>query len=147
MPQAVATTIINNFGQVTGWNQHQVVLMGRKLVGISKISYKDNVEREAVMGGGQFPIGTGDGNYKAECGMTLLKEEVDGLMATLPANSRIHDIPPTDVPILSVRNGKVTKDVIRNFQFNGQGREVSQGDKAVWLEMPCFCTHIDYNVR
>ncbi|MBS0198992.1 MAG: hypothetical protein JSR70_00920 [Proteobacteria bacterium] len=147
MPASVPTTIINNFGTVTGWAQIKAVLYGRTLVGISKLSYKDSIEREAVMGGGQYPIGTGDGNYKAECSMTLLKEEVDGIMASLPANSRIHDIPPADVSVLTVRNGKTVKDVIRNFQFSGQGREVSQGDKAVWLEMPCFCTHIDYNVQ
>jgi hypothetical protein len=111
MPASVPTTIINNFGTVTGWSQLKAVLYGRTLVGISKISYKDSIER-----------------------------------ASMPSGTRIHEIPPTDISVLTLRNGKVTKDVIRNFQFTGQGREVSQGDKAIWLEMPCYCTHIDYNV-
>ncbi len=143
----MATQIINNFGNVNGWNEHEVVLMGRKLVGISKISYKDSTEMEAVYGAGGFPIGVGTGNYKAECGMTLMKEEVEALIGSLPANSRLQDIPPTDIPVLTIRAGKVTKDVIRNFQFTGLGKEVSQGDKSVFLEMPCFCTHIDWNVK
>lgn len=144
---AQPTQIVNNFGQVAGWNQHSVVLLGRKLQGISKISYKDETEVEAVYGAGSMPIGIGEGNYKAECGMTLLKEEVEALIAQLPANSRLQDIPPTDVPILTIRGGKKTKDVIRNFRFTGLGKEVSQNDKSVYLDMPCFCTHIDWNVQ
>ena len=143
----MATQIINNFGQVSGWNQHSVVLLGRKLVGISKISYKDSTEVEAIYGAGGYPVGTGEGNYSAECGMTWLKEEVEALLGNLPANSRLQDIPATDIPILTIRNGRTTKDVIRNFRFTGLGKEVSQGDKSVYLEMPCFCTHIDWNVQ
>lgn len=141
------TVIINNFGNVTGWNDHEFVLYGRKVQGITKFAYSDSLEREAVMGAGKYPVGTGDGNYSAECSVTLLKEEVQAIMASMPANTRLQDIPPADVPILTVRNGKVTKDVIRNFQFTGMGVEVSQGDVKVELEMPCFCTHIDWNVE
>ena len=143
----MATQIINNFGNVNGWNQHEVVLMGRKLVGISKIAYSDSTEIEAVYGAGGYPIGTGEGNYSAECSMTLLKEEVEALLNSLPAGSRLQDIPPVDVPVQTIRAGKVTKDVIRNFRFSGLGKEVNQNDKSVYLEMPCFCTHIDWNVR
>lgn len=139
--------IINNFGHVAGWNQHEVVLMGRTLVGISKIAYSDEQEVEPVYGAGKYPIGTGEGNYKAECSMTLLKEEVEGLLASLPDGMRLQDIPATDVPVLTIRNGRVTKDVIRNFRFVGLGKEVNQNDKSVYLDMPCFCTHIDWDVR
>lgn len=141
------TTIINNFGTVIGWNQHQLVLFGRTVEGITKISYKDSQEVEAIMGAGKYPVGTGEGNYKAECSITLLLEEVHAIMNSMPAGQRIQDIPPTDIPVLTIRNGVVKKDVIRNFRFTGMGKEVSQGDKEVKVEMPCFCTHIDWNVQ
>lgn len=144
MPQ---TTIINNFGNVIGWNQHEFVLFGRTVEGITKLSYKDSMEVEAIMGAGPYPIGIGDGNYKAECGVTLKLEEYQAVLASLPAGTRIFEIPPTDIPVLSIRNGVVKKDVIRNFRFTGAGKEVSQGDKSVNMEMPCFCTHIDWNVQ
>lgn len=143
----MATQIINNFGQVNGWNQHSVVLLGRKLQGISKIMYKDSTEVEAIMGAGGFPVGTGEGNNTAECGMTLLSEEVYALLDSLPAGGRIQDIPPTDVPVMTIRGGKVRKDIIHNLQFTGLGKEVNQGDKAVFMEMPCFCTHITWNAE
>lgn len=147
MPASVPAVVVNNFGTVAGFLSQKPVLYGRAIVGWSKISYKDSLEREAVMGGSRYPIGTGDGNYKAECGITLLKEEVDGILASMPAGTAIFDLPPVDFPVLTVRGGKLTKDVIHNFQFTGQGREVSQGDKAIWLEMPCYCTHISYDVK
>lgn len=140
------TRIVNKFGTVTGWNHHEVILMGRKLEGITQIGYSDNTEMEAVYGAGAYPIGTGEGNYAAECSMSLLKEEVDGILANLPPGTRLQDLPPIDVPVLTNRGGKTTKDVIRNFRFIGIGKEVSQNDKSVIHEMPCFCTHIDWNV-
>lgn len=141
------TQIINNFGQVVGWNQHSVVLLTRKVQGISKISYKDDTEIEAIYGAGGFPIGTGDGNNSAECGMTLLLEEVYALLDQLPPGRRIQDIPATDVSVLTIRLGKVRKDVIHGFRFKGLGKEVNQGDKSVYMEMPCFCTHITWNAQ
>lgn len=142
-----ATTIVNKFGRVMGWNQVQLVLFGRTVEGISEISYDDEVEKEAVMGAGQMPIGTGEGTYKAKCSMTLLMEEFNGLMDSLPANSRIQDVPPTDVTVLYLRGDKVVKDVIRGFEFTGATKESKQGDKSINVKMGCFCTHIDYNVQ
>ena len=141
------TQIINNFGDVTGWNQHSYVVLGRTVKGISKISYKDDTEIEAIYGAGGYPIGTGDGNNSAECGMTLLLEEVYALLDQLPPGSRVQDIPSSDVIILSIRAGKTRKDVIHGFRFTGLGKELNQGDKAVWMEMPCFCTHITWNAQ
>ena len=138
-------TIINSFGNVSGWNQIQFVLFGRTVEGIRKISYKDSREMESIMGAGPYPIGYNDGNYKAECSVELLFEEWQALMASLPAGTRIQDIPATDIPVLTMRNGKVTKDVIRNFRFPNQGKEVQQGDKSIYMDMGGFCSHIDWN--
>lgn len=139
--------VINNFGNITGWNQIEVVLFGRKLIGISKISYKDSVEVESVYGAGPYPIGTGQGNYSAEFSMTILKEEMDALVATLPDGTRLHDLPPTDVSVLTIRNGAVTKDVVRNVKITGRGIEANQNDKSLYEEPTCHCSHIEWNVQ
>ncbi|MCW5900488.1 MAG: hypothetical protein KIT10_14585 [Flavobacteriales bacterium] len=139
--------IINNFGKVAGWNSQQAVLFGRKLVGISKIMYKDTSEVESVYGAGKYPIGIGDGNYSAECAFTISDEEMRGILSSLPPGQRIQDIPPFDWPVLTIRNGRVTKDVIRNVQFKGIGKEVSQNDKSINYETDTHCSHIDWNVQ
>lgn len=141
------TTLVNKFGRVMGWNQVQFVLFGRTVEGIQELSYNDEVEKEAVMGAGPMPIGTGSGVYKAECSITLLAEEYNGLMASLPANTRIQDVPGTDVSVLYLQGDRVVKDMIRNFEFTGATKEVKQGDKFIGMKMGCFCTHIDWNVQ
>lgn len=138
--------IVNNFGEVAGWSHHEVTMLGRTLVGVRKITYKDSIEAESIYGAGYMPVGTGFGNYKAEFSMELLKEELDALIASLPAGQRAHNIPAFDVPVLTIRNGVTTKDVVRNVRILGRGKEVSQGDKSVY-ESPTFvCSHIEWNV-
>lgn len=141
------TTIVNKFGRIMGWNQVQLVLFGRTVEGITEISYDDEQEKEAIMGGGNMPVGVGTGNYKAKCSITLLSEEYNGLMASLPANTRIQDIPATDVSVLYMNGTSVVKDVIRNFEFVGAAKEIKQGDKMIAMKIPCFCTHIDWRVQ
>jgi hypothetical protein len=144
MPQ---TTIINNFGIVKGWAQREMVLFGRTVEGITKITYKDTVDIEAIMAGGIYPVGIGIGNYKAECSFEMLVEEVQAILDSVPAGTRIHEIPPVDVPILTIRNGVVKKDVIRNVILPGLNIESAQGDKSTKVNLGGFCTHIDWNVQ
>lgn len=76
-------TLINKFGRVAGWNNVKVVMLGRQVEGITALSYKDSVEKENVYGAGGMPVGRGEGNYKAEASITLLKEEVNALLLAL----------------------------------------------------------------
>lgn len=140
-------TIVNNFGTTIGWLQREFVLLGRTLEGVTKVTYKDNVEVEATMGGGNMPVGYGIGNYKAEFSLELLWEEVQGILGSLPAGTRIHEIPPFDFPILTIRNGIVKKDVIRNVILTGFDVQTSQGDKNTKVPVACFCTHIEWNAQ
>ena len=45
---ALLGTLINKFGRVAGWNNVQVVMLGRQVEGITALSYKDSVEKENV---------------------------------------------------------------------------------------------------
>lgn len=144
---ATTGTLINKFGRITGWNDVQVVVFGRALEGIQELSYDDNMEVESVRGAGGMPIGYGEGEYKANCSMTILAEELQAMLAQLPAGKRIHEIAATDVPVLYTQGDKVVKDVIRTFKFTGIGKQVKSGDKAIWIKMPCFCSSIDWQVQ
>lgn len=139
--------LVAKFGRVLGWNQVQVVMFGRTLEGVTEISYKDNKEMEAVMGAGPMPVGYGEGPYKAEFSITVLSEEYHALMASLAANTRVEDIPATDVSVLYQLNGRVVKDVIHNVKLLGGDKSVKQGDKSIPMKLPCFCTHIQWNVQ
>lgn len=142
----MATTIINKFGRMAGWNQVQLVLFGRTVEGIASLSYDDNVEKETIMGGGKYPIGTGEGNYKAKMELELYAEEVHAILRSAPAGTRLQDIPATDVPVLYEFKDRIDKDVIRGFEFTGVTKEVKQGDKVIKVKVGCFLTHIDWLV-
>lgn len=143
----MAVQVINQFGHVADWGSVELVIFGRKIIGVSKIAYSQEQEVEAVYGAGHFPIGFGKGNQNCEVSITLLKEEMDGLQASLPAGKSLGDLPPTDVTVLYKRGGRIVKDVIRNFMITGRGIEVSQNDKGIWEEPPCWASHIEYDVR
>lgn len=139
------TSIVNKFGRMLGWNQVKLVLYGRTVEGVSELSYNDSVEKEVVMGAGRMPIGTAEGPYKAEASLTLYIEEYNALLDSMPANTRIQDIPATDVPVLYELRNTVKKDVLRNMEFTGATKEVKQGDKVIAMKMGVFITHIDWN--
>lgn len=139
------TSIVNKFGRMLGWNQVKLVLYGRTVEGISELSYNDSVEKEVVMGAGRMPIGTAEGAYEAEASLTLYIEEYNALLDSMPANTRIQDIPATDVPVLYELRNTVKKDVLRNMEFTGATKEVKQGDKVIAMKMGVFITHIDWN--
>ena len=80
---ALLGTLINKFGKIAGWNSVKVVMLGRQVEGITALSYKDSKEKDNIYGAGEFPVGRGEGNYKAEASITLLKEEVNALQLAL----------------------------------------------------------------
>lgn len=143
---ALLGTLINKFGRVAGWNNVKVVMLGRQVEGITALSYKDSVEKENVYGAGGMPVGRGEGNYKAEASITLLKEEVNALLLALGPGKRITDIEPFDIPVVYKYKNFMQKDVIRNVEFMDNGVDVKQGDKSIAVQFTLLPSHIDWNV-
>ncbi|KAB4998369.1 hypothetical protein GAC71_21940 [Bacteroides thetaiotaomicron] len=134
---ALLGTLINKFGKIAGWNSVKVVMLGRQVEGITALSYKDSKEKDNIYGAGEFPVGRGEGNYKAEASITLLKEEVNALQLTLGSGN---------IPVMYEYKGLVMKDVIRNVEFTDNGVDVKQGDKSIATQFTLLPSHIDWNV-
>ena len=116
---ALLGTLINKFGKIAGWNSVKVVMLGRQVEGITALSYKDSKEKDNIYGAGEFPVGRGEGNYKAEA---------------------------FDIPVMYEYKGLVMKDVIRNVEFTDNGVDVKQGDKSIATQFTLLPSHIDWNV-
>ena len=141
------TKIINKFGEMTGWNQVTVNLLGRDLEGITELSYDDTDEKENVPGAGKFAVGRTSGTYEATASITLYMEEVLALQRALPRGKRLQDIKPFDIPVVyENEEGVITTDVIRNAQFKKNSRSLSQGDGTVPVELELIISHIDWDV-
>lgn len=143
---ALLGTLINKFGTVAGWNNVKLAMLGRQVEGITALSYKDSVEKENIYGAGGMPIGRGEGKYKAEATITLLKEEVNALLLALGSGKRLTDIEPFDIPVVYYYNGFMLKDVIRNAEFTGNGVDIKEGDKSMATQFTLLISHIDWNV-
>lgn len=129
-----------------GWHKVTVHLLGRNLIGIRKVSYSDETERENEYGAGNMPIGQSDGNYKAEASIELTLDEIHALQQALPLGGKIQDIAPFDIIVQYEYQNKIITDRIRNCRFMGNGVEASQGDKTISREYTLLVSHIEWNV-
>lgn len=140
-------TIINKFGNMQGWNQITVNLLGRDVEGIAAVKYDDSTKKENVYGAGQYPIGRSAGNYEAKCSITLFKEEADAIQKALPAGKRMQDVAPFDINVeYQTSTGSIMKDRIRNCEFTNRSIDVKQNDGTTSTEYTLICSHIEWNV-
>lgn len=141
------TTIINKFGQMTGWNNVGVNLLSRDVEGITELAYDDTVKKENAYGAGKFPVGRGEGNYEAKASITLFKEEVDALQSALPPGQRIQDILPFDINVqYEKKDGSIQKDRIRNCEFTNNAVDVKNDDGTISIKLELIVSHIEWNV-
>lgn len=143
---ATASSLINKFGKLAGWNCITVNLLGRDVEGINELDYNDNTEKENVYGAGKFPVGRGEGNYEAKASITLLKEEVNALQNSLPPTVGLDAIAPFPIVVEYEYNGFKKRDIIHNCEFKGSGVAVKQGDKSIATKYELVTSHIWWNV-
>ena len=139
-------TVVNSLGKLTGWNNITVRILGRDVVGITKIQYGDDKTVEKHMGAGAYPVGKSSNNYSASGSMDLFEEEVRQLVAALPAGKRLQDIDDFDVVVaFALPGGGVQKDIVHNCSFSDSGKEINQGDGKIVRSFQLNPTHITEN--
>jgi hypothetical protein len=133
-------------GRSYDWANIELTLLGKRIFGITSIEYSDSVEKENIMGAGQYAVSRGVGHYKAEAKITLLAEEVNLLQKALPAGKHLTDIPMFDVIVsyLPKDATKRTVDIIRNCEFKNNKRAVKTNDKSIEVELELITSHIEW---
>ncbi len=127
---STASTIINKFGKMAGWNSITVNMLGRDVEGINELEYDDNVEMDVVRGQGMYPIGYSEGNYEAKASISLYNEEWNGLQKSLPPGHGMHQIAPFPIVVEYEYDGFKIKDTFV-AKIKGRGIAVKQGDKTI----------------
>lgn len=134
-------------GKSYEWNDLTVNIMGQPIIGITAIDYSDKQDMMNIYGAGRFPVSRGYGKIETEAKITLLKEEVQGLMAIAP-NGRLQDIPEFDIIVSYIDDitGAVVPHThkIRNCRFKDNKRAVATGDQSIPVEMELITSHIDW---
>jgi hypothetical protein len=143
---ATASSLINKFGKMAGWNSVTLNMLGRDVEGITAIAYDDSTEKDNVYGAGKYPIGRSEGNYAAKASITLLLEEVNALQNSLPPTQGLDSIAPFPIVVEYEYNGFKKKDIIHNCEFKGRGVDVKQNDKTIATKFDLVVSHIWWNV-
>ena len=131
-------------GKSYEWNDITVNIMGVPIVGITAIDYSDKQDMMNIYGAGRFPVSRGYGKIETEAKITLLMEEVEGLMAIAPLG-RLQDISEFDIIVAYVDAALVPhKHKIRNCRFKDNKRTVATGDQSIPVEMELITSHIEW---
>ena len=145
----MASTIINQFGQMVGWNDITVNLLGRDLEGITEIEYGDESEMNNEYGAGEYPIGRSKGNYSATASITVYEEELKALEKSLPIvggrRQRMQEIPAFDIAVTYEYGDNIITDVIRNCKFKNTGKVGKQNEGKMTKKLDLLTSHIEYN--
>lgn len=138
------TPLINGVNH--SWASIKINMLGRTVIGVSKITYDDDTVLENNYGAGNMPVSRGVGNYTAKASIELHQAETVAIQAAALQNGieRVQDIPPFDVVVAYVPTGsnQLVTDVIKNCQFKTNGRDVSQGDTLIKHSHELVVSHI-----
>lgn len=139
--------ITNRLGQIAGWNEVTVRILGRNLVGITEVAYEETYEDEYLKGAGGQAVGYARGNQNNTASISLYQEEVNKIIAALPAGKKMRDIDPFDMVVTYRYNDRTITDIVKGCRFNGSGKTIGQGSKGVVKQFALNCYEIQENVR
>ncbi|GAB6173278.1 MAG: hypothetical protein QMC95_06540 [Desulfitobacteriaceae bacterium] len=124
-------------GKVYDWESVTISLPTGVVIGIDSVEYKDSKEKEMVYGKGAMPVGRGEGNYKAEGKITLLRDEYQNLLDYCKMIGKsFYKIPPFPITASYANDGEKTRvDVVKGVTFTERSQSMKQGDKSLTKEL------------
>lgn len=106
-------------------------------VQVQEISYDDELEKEVSYGKGRKPRGYGEGNYKAEGKISLLRDDYDTLVDY--CNSKgialFKLLLPKIVVSYANEGDKTRSDVLSKVTFTKRSHKAAQGDKNLKIDL------------
>jgi hypothetical protein len=131
-----------------GWCDIQVMLLGRRLEGITEVSYETKKAKKNVYGRGTKVISRGRGNEEPTASITLTGKEMDALERALPKGKKITDISPFKIVVAyAPEDGSnlVRKDELLDCEFTNQPKGAKQGDENTEHQLELIVGDILYN--
>jgi hypothetical protein len=138
----MAQALVN--GKQYAWANVEIRLLGRTLTGVTAINYKETQEVEGVYGAGNKMVGISYGNVANEGSITLQMEELQ-LLELVSVSGSILEIEPFDVVVqFQASETKVDTHILQSCVFLENGRDMSQNDKSIEMEIPLFIGAISF---
>jgi hypothetical protein len=131
-------------GTAYSWSQITLNILGVPVAGVSSISYNEEQEMQDNYGAGNRPVSRGYGRINTEGSVTLHMEEVEAIQNAV-STGRLQDIPEFDIVVAYLpEGGNIVTHTLKNCRFKNNGREVSEGDMAINVEIPLQISHINW---
>lgn len=136
----------NYLGRAFDWAQVKINLLGRTLVGVTGIKYKETANIANNYGAGGRPVTRGYGRREIEASVTLDMHEWQAIVDLLPPGSTLVDVPGFDVVVMfdHPEKGPVTH-LLQSCMFAETGVEIAEGDTKTEMEIPLACLGIVFN--
>jgi hypothetical protein len=123
-------------GKTYDWADVDIKLPGLALE-FQEISYDDELEKELAYGKGQKPRGFGEGNYKAEGKVSMLRDDYDSLLDYCKSKGTplFKLVIPKIVVSYANAGDRTRSDVLNNVTFTKRSNKAAQGDKNIKVDL------------
>jgi len=123
-------------GKTYDWADVDIKLPGLSIE-FQEISYDDELEKELAYGKGQKPRGYGEGNYKAEGKVTLLRDDYDTLLDYCKSKGvPLFELVIPKIVVSYANEGDRTRsDVLNTVTFTKRSNKAAQGDKSIKVDL------------
>ncbi len=120
------------------WESLTCLIAGKELIGIKDVEYNEELEKEAIYGKGSEPIGWGQGNFKREGKLTILKTEYAKLkLLAIVFGNNVLKLPPFPMTLKYHNEDQPLRVTnLMECTFTKHGGKLAQGDKASEVELP-----------
>ena len=131
-------------GVAYSWSQVKINILGRQVIGVSKISYSDKEDMQDNYGAGNLPVSRSYGKISCEASIELYMEEIEAIQKASPTG-RLQDVPEFNVVVsYQPQLGRIVNHTLHNARFKENGREVGNEDMVVKTEIPLLISHISW---
>jgi len=131
-----------------GWDDMNIVLLGRPIAGITALKYKEKQEKANIYAKGKTPYRRGRGKVEYEGEIKILHSEQRELLKSHGNGKSILSIRPFDVVIsyASELGGDISTDMLKNVEFLECEIDLKEGDMHTEISLPIIIGEIEWNV-
>lgn len=131
-----------------GWNDIQIVMLGRPIIGARAIRYKEMQEKGNVHGAGKKPIARTRGKVDYEGSIKILMSELRALLQSQGNGKSVLEIKPFDIIVSYAPSVSdvISTDRIVYAEFTECEVNVEQGAPEIEVELPIIIGNIEWNI-
>ncbi len=131
-----------------GWNESNVVMLGRPVIGLLGIKYKETQEKTNIYGKGKKPRRRGRGRVSFEGELKVLGSELWALLQSNGRNKSLNSIRPFDIvhAFAPEEGGIVSTNILKFVEFTEVELEINEGDTNKEFTLPLIIGDIEWNV-